>query len=243
MKFLNLKLMTIAAGLVGAMVLAPMASATLVSGEANFAGESVVSEGAVDFCTSGNPCSIAPTGPNTGSFVGLTSASTIDNLTGGPYSGPVNIPDFATFVTAFGIIDFDLTNILPGTGGTAGCTSNTINNTCTPTYSGGTIVSPFTLRQATANTVDISLDLQGLSYFNPPGKSGGTSPTSGGFTTQDIVTGTITGILATINSGGSISDSYSATFVAGVPEPTTAFLGLSGLLMAAGLYRRRNRKV
>jgi len=242
MKFSNLRLMTIAAAFVGAMALAPFASAALVTGEANIAGTTTVSETSILFCSTPSPCAFTVEAPNTGSFSGLASG-TIDDLTGGPYSGPASVTDFATFVATAGTIDFDLTEINPGTGGTAGCTSNTVGNTCTPTYSSGTIVSPFTLFQVGPNTVDISLDLSGVSYFNPPGKSGGTSPTLGGFTTQDLVTGTITGILATINGGGSITDSYSATFVSSVPEPTTAFLGLSGLLMAAGLYRRRNRKV
>jgi hypothetical protein len=119
------------------------------------------------------------------------------------------------------------------------------------------VLSPFTLIQQSGE-VFIDLDLQGLAYTPPPGPPApaGSSSTIGALSTQLTVTGinTITGIDAQLHGStalgscpagtvcASASGNFTSTPASTVPEPTTAFLGLSGLLIAAGLYRRRSHQ-
>jgi hypothetical protein len=268
MKVSSLRMMTMAVAGAAAMVLAPLASATAVNGVANINGATNVSVTTVTFLNNADVSGLYDVaGPTqqTGSFAGLTSAGGhINSLSGGPFSGPVSITDFANFVASAGNIQFDLTSIPAGfgTGACSGSGANNVGNECTPMFdrsngnamvtscpSGHTCVtSPFTLVQGVGSVL-VDLTLLGNTYFMPPGPSGGVSATTGAFTTQQVVQAgtntaltTITGVLAALNSGGTVSASYSATFTAtSVPEPATAFLGLSGLLIAAGLARRRRR--
>lgn len=138
----------------------------------------------------------------TGSFAGLTGG-TINSLSGGPTTGAVNMPGFIKFNQGTAsTVTFDLTYIAPGVGTQAGCASDTIGNQCTPAN------SPFTLFQLSSNTVVASLQLNGEAYTDP--KSTGFSNTTGIFSTQFAMDGTISGILAQLGNGG-VNTTYSAT--------------------------------
>jgi hypothetical protein len=67
-----------------------------------------------------------------------------------------------------------------------------------------------------------------------------TSRFNGNFSTQ--ITGTnLQAIIATINGGGTITNSYSANFAA-VPEPSTLLLSCLGILMVVACRVHYNRR-
>jgi hypothetical protein len=175
--------------------------------------------------------------PNTGGFAGLTGG-TIQNLTGAALTGTVPIPHFITFTVPGGPVFFDLMSIAPGLGTSGACSSNTVGNICTPTG------SPFTLIQRTAGQVEIDLSVSGLAYTGVV--TSGSDVSTGLFTTQNLIPGTITAILSAVTSPSGITNSYSATFSATAPGPvipepgTYVLLGL-GLISVASV-RKRTRK-
>jgi len=221
----------------GSILSTGSAFADSVSGIANIAGTVTVTENSIDFTGSNFR---AGSSAETGSFLGLTGGTVHTVLTGGPTTGAVDYAKFMTFNVPGANIDFDLTYIAPGVGTEAACGSNALGQSCTIAN------SPFTLRQDSLNpnAVDITLLLQGVSYFT--NDQNNTSPTAGLFTTQLTNTivvddATVTGILATLAAGGSISGaSYSATFSASpTPEPASLLLMSVGLLGAGYIGRRK----
>jgi hypothetical protein len=147
------------------------------------------------------------------------------------------IVDFTTFNTILGVIHFDLQNIFPGVGTNVACSNNSVGSLCTPTG------SPFTLQQ-TNSGVAITLNLSGIAYL-PPSSSGST-PTTGLFTAQVQVPGTITGVLQAVQNGTLVDQSYSANFtstpLSTVPEPGSLSMLSAGVgLLAIGIARKRAR--
>jgi len=170
-----------------------------------------------------------------GSFAGLTTPVSVKDLTGGPITGSISVIDFATFTAAIGLINFDLTNIDPGTGTLAQCADNTVGNVCTPTD------SPFTLTQVTPTTVAFAVSIEGWAYTGM--SSTGESAAQGVLTGQQVP-GTITGILQELASSGHITNSYSASFSADTaPEPGTfAMFLIGGGLLGTGVLRGRRKR-
>jgi len=135
---------------------------------------------------------------------------------------------------------------------------------CSP-YSG----SPFEIENSVGGGVTIILDLESGACASAPkgacleaytGTSGtnynAATPYQGQFSTQfstvstwngtTVVTdgaATVASILAGVANGDLIISSYAGSFsLTPVPEPGTAFLAISGLLVGAGLLRRRRNR-
>ncbi len=208
------------------------AQAAAVTGEANIAGNVSVDLHSIVF---NSTFTNTPGAMETGSFAGLTGGNILP-LLGGPATGTVSVPNFISFNLGVATpVTFDLTYIAPGVGTQAGCGSSTPGSLCTPNG------SPFTLLQLTSSTVVASLQLNGVAYTDS--SASGVSATTGVFSTQTVIGGTLPAIIAALNAGQAIDGiTYSASFVASpVPEPASMLLmglGLAG----AGLIARRKAK-
>ena len=157
-----------------------------------------------------------------------------------PVGIPINLPDFIQFPPspAAAALGIDLTTAEVAQPNTTACTTTQTSGNCAVYLpnAGGT-PGPFELTQVSPNSVTVSLVLDGIAH------AAGYSNTAVTITYTDQYTGTIGSITSAIYAGQTLqANAYSATVTAAaVPEPATAFLGLSGLLIGAGVYRRRRR--
>ena len=236
-------LFTLKAAVLGVLSFAALSTAyaTPISGVVNTTGVASVNLTSINFL-SGTfvPNLFLVSVPVSNSFTGLAGTTgTIANLTNnltntGPQPVGASFTDanWMVFSSASPLIAFDLTFIAPGIDGTGGCSSSAIGATCTP-FS----FSPFNL-QNTTNGTSVAFSVSGNARNVSTGEL---TPFTGNFTTQ-ITSQNIPQILATINSGGSIVNSYSANFIAStVPEPGTISLFGAGLIGLGLLQRRRAR--
>jgi len=205
------------------------------TGESNTAGTVLVDSAGIFFS------GFTPTTPlgttQTGAYTGTTSV-TQGSLAGAPTLTP-NLTGWATFTgPAGGPIIFDLQTIDVGFGTAAGCLSNAIGSECTPSpLSGITLV-----QSAVGAHPSVSITFVGLGIAYTGGSGSGSTPTVVSFTSQNNVPGTITQILAEVNSANGFTDSVSATYdsTSSVPEPAT--LSMMGVgLLGLGLIRRRQK--
>lgn len=266
MKFLNLKLMTIAAGAIGAMVLAPLASATVVgelqtSAEAGGGGVTV-SDSAITFltgtngnCPTSGTCDFSVSSGTTMTY-GPGSTTPVATSDNGTFESLVfNTPPSQPFMVLYNSagtaqIDFDLTTLSsPSPTNGTNCAGVTTPGSSCIAFAG----SPFLLTLApngSSTSVTLSLSGEAIDLENSDATSGYTGSLAETVNEtpaqiQAAFCGAQTNYSTPCSTTTTITTGHTGEFIASVvPEPTTAFLGLSGLLMAAGLYRRRrNRKV
>jgi hypothetical protein len=204
-------------------------SATPVTGVANINGTVLVGTSGISFFNNLVVPNQFNAAPSTGSYAGLTGG-TIQNLTGPPVTGPDLIANFATFLVPTGNVIFDLQNIFAGVGTVPNCGNNSVGSVCTPPG------SPFTLTQTQAG-VTVTLSMSGIAYTGTA--ASGASPTTGLFTAQVTVPGTITSVLQAVATNTLPLQTYSASFTSTpVPEPAT--FGLIGAaLLGLGLFKSR----
>ena len=256
MSILQNKFRMLFALLVGILTLATPSLAIPVSGNLSIGGSSAqVGATFLNFVCNTDLTASCPSGygnftitpPATGSFVPfLGSEGFISNLTQAtaPINQPFSLPNFVTIDSIVPAeIALDLTFIFTGVGGQASCLLPPApGQTCTPaipalvTASNPLGLSPFTL----ANT-----------------QTGSSATFSVAGSARNVLTGEIssfTGIftaqfnefyqqyLGTIATGGTITNSYSATFQATllpVPEASTVTMLVGGLLLLGGMLRRK----
>jgi hypothetical protein len=228
-----------------------------ITGTVNISGGVAVGATSIDFQppvggTNGNFA--VSTGGNTGSFAGLTNATSgadigfggsildLNVMTQTPGLPFAPLTGFITFFNTDSSINpairLDLTSIDPGVYSSTSCfVGATVPQNCTPPGFANGAANPFNLTNLGGGTSQASITFRG-NAVNPG--TGETTAFVGVFTTQFAVP--YQQLLTTIQSGGVIGTSYSATISAtsAVPEPGTfALLGLSLIGLGWGARRRR----
>jgi hypothetical protein len=219
------------------MALAPAASAAVIGNfsVANIGGGGVTANNMViDWFPPNNPLGngngmILTGGDTTLTYfngvstvaLGTSTAGTVNDL-----PGPPGAVGFFAFPSA-PALHWTLLAIGPGVSNTV-CAGLLVGQSCS-VFAG----SPFILT-ATATGTLVTLDASGIVTDASPF----TSNWMGAFTTQ-IAGVSAASIQSTINSGGSVTSTFSGAFVAVVPEPLTLALIGGGLIALAALKRRK----
>jgi hypothetical protein len=216
------------------------AKADTIIGVLNTTGTARISQGSIVF-VGGTTAINSPGTSQTGGFVALAgTTATIQNITNPPEPvGPLNVPNFMTFMAAPNI-SFTLTFLLPGINGAAGCSIAVAaaGQVCTPNLPNQ---SPFNLQNTSATSSTASFQILGTELDSLTGR---TANVVGTFTTP-FSNLNYQQILATIAGGGTITTSFSAQFAvtaAAVPEPGALQELMAGLLLVGlGLRHRALR--
>jgi hypothetical protein len=262
MSILRSKLKLILALLVGILTLATPSFAIPVSGSFSIGGSSAqVGATFLNFICNAALTASCPaatgnfvvTPPVTGSFLGpptyLGDSGFIRSVSQAiaPINEPINVPNFVTFNPAGTVIPpdiaLDLTFIFVGFGGQGQCgAAPAAGQTCTPTIpalitaANPTGLSAFTLTNTPVGST-ATISVSGIARRISTGEL---STFTGVFTAQ--FNEFYQENLAIIAGGGSVMNSYSATFEATpvtVPEAASLTLLVSGLLLVGGLVRRK----
>lgn len=194
------------------------------------------------------PCPAPPNYGNfsesgTGNFAGLQGGY-IHSLSEAttPAGGGFLLPNFIVFPSAPNIA-LDLNMIFLGVDSPAGCLASppAPGQNCTPqnavfaSTSDPTGLSPLNLQNLSGGGSSASFSVAGIARNAATGE---TSAFNGLFTAQFTVP--YQTLLATVLGGGTITNSYSATFtVSAVPEPGSMFIMLGGLLILGSTGLRK----
>ncbi len=215
-------------------VLVGAAYATPISGTLNITGDVAVGATTIDWLPlGGGTGTFTVTPSSTGSFSGLAGDSgTVKDLD--VLTEPVGVPiSVLNFIVLPGGISFELTMIDAGVFGSIDCSAApAAGQNCTPLIPPPK--SPFNLTNTAVGST-ASFTIRGIATSGTD-----TAAVIGIYTTQ--FTGQdYQNLLATIGSGGTVQASYSANFLVSqaIPEPSTAYLILGGLALAAGALRRK----
>jgi hypothetical protein len=247
---------------------APFASATFVGNLQTSAGNGgvTVTDSTIMFipqtssnlCPTVNTCdfSVSPGGVNSYGPGGSLTVNTSDNGTIGNLTVNQLPPNpFLVIYNAAGTpqIDFSLTNVADPTP-TDGTNCAGISNPADVGHSCVAFIgSPFLITtllnpdNSIGSSISITLsgvanDLIGGGMSNYHGSLSQNITFDSPGMVQSTFCGTQTNFSTPCSTNGSITTGHTGSFTASaVPEPTSAFLGLSGLLMVAGLYRRRRK--
>lgn len=216
----------------------PASMAAPISGTLDITGTASVGATTIDWWPIGGGDGVFMVEPSSsGDFTPVTNtpgtAQDLD-VTVQPVGSPFLLSNFLVFSAAPNI-HFDLTFIEPGVFGPAGCAAAPApGQTCTPLLPPPS--SPFNLMNGPNRSSTASFNVKGLVRND----LGGVSNFIGTYTTQ------FTGmwyqdLLAVIQSGGTVSRSYSATFVVTpIPEPGTwSLILISGALFGISAQIRR----
>jgi len=222
------------AGIVGVLLMAQpiVASASPMVGRVGIMGSLALSGTQIDFTP--------PVGVGVGNFVVgvatqsfaplfLTAGQILDLDTSvTPVGTPVSVPGFMTF-QADPQTSFQLTGIAPGIFSSAACgAAPAVGQTCTLpgsafefTNTGGGTTLSFSVIGNVLNGADVT-------------------PFTGLFTAQ-VAGASYQSLLATLANDGTVEATFSADFVAVIPEPGTAMLVAAGSLVGGVAARRRVR--
>ena len=259
MSILQSKFRLMFALLVGILTLATPSLAIPVSGSFSIGGSSAeVGATFLNFVCNNALTASCPAGygnfvvtpPVSGSFIpynGETGFIRNLSLATAPVNQNFSLPNFVIFDPAGTVVPpdiaLDLNFIFTGVGGQANCLAAPApGQTCTPivpglvTASNPLGLSPFTL----ANTQTGSSATFSVAGTARRISTGEISSFTGIFTAQ--FNQFYQEYLATIAAGGTITNSYSATFQATllpVPEASTITMLIGGLLLIGGVVRRR----